>query len=74
MATRKTKGTYGGWRPGAGRKPILEQPVKLSLTLEQTTHDGLVGLAAREDLPLAVYVRRTLAQHVARRQRARRSR
>ncbi len=74
MATKKTKGTYGGWRPGAGRKPILDEPVKLSLTLEQTTLDGLVGLAAREDLPVGVYVRRTLAQHVARRQRTRRSR
>ena len=69
MATRKTKGTYGGWRPGAGRKPILEQPVKLSLTLEQTTLDGLVRLAAREGLPLAVYVRRSLAQLVGRRTR-----
>ncbi len=74
MPTRKSKGTYGGWRPGAGRKPILEQPVKLSLTLEQTTLDGLVRLAAREGLPLAVYVRQTLTQLVARRQRARRSR
>ena len=73
MATRKTKGTYGGWRPGAGRKPILEQPVKLSLTLEQTTLDGLVRIAAREGLPLAVYVRQALAKLV-RRQRARGSR
>ncbi len=74
MATKKTKGTYGGWRPGAGRKPILDEPVKLSLTLEQTTLDGLVGLAARDDLPVAVYVRNTLAKYVARRQRTRRSR
>ncbi len=74
MATRTTKGTYVGWRPGAGRKPILEQPVKLSLTLEQTTLDALVGLATRDGLPVAVYVRRTLAQHVTRRQRTRRSR
>ncbi len=71
MATKKAKG-HGGRRKGAGRPSIIDEPVKLSLTLEQTTLDGLVGLAAREDLPLAVYVRRTLAQHVARRQRTRR--
>ena len=73
MATKKTKG-HGGRRRGAGRPSILEQPVKLSLTLEQTTLDALVGLAAGADLPVAVYERDTLAQHVARRQRTRRSR
>ena len=72
MATKKTKG-HGGRRKGAGRPSIIRQPVKLSLTLEQTTLDGLVRLAARDGLPLAVYVRQTLAKLV-RRQRARRSR
>ncbi len=73
MPTKRTK-AHGGRRKGAGRPSILDEPVKLSFTLEQATLDGLIGLAAREDLPLAVYVRRTLAQHVARRQRTRRSR
>ncbi len=73
-ARKKTKGTYGGWRPGSGRKPVVTDARKFSLTLAQATLDGLGKLADDEGLPLAVYVRRTLAQHVARRQRTRRSR
>ncbi len=69
-----TKKSHGGRRAGAGRKPILEEPYKFSFVLERSTFEELVGFAEDEDLPVGVYVRRTLAQHVARRQRTRRSR
>ena len=67
MATKK-KATHGGHRRGAGRPPILDEAVKLSLTLERATLDGLAMFAASQNLPVGVYVRGVLAQHVARRQ------
>ncbi len=54
----------GGFRPGAGRKPILRRPKRLSLVLEEETHEELARLADDDRLAPAVYVRRVLEAHV----------
>ncbi len=60
-----TKGDgRGGFRPGAGRKPVLSRPKRLSLMLEEDTYDELARLADYERRPLAVYARRVLEAHV----------
>ena len=60
-----TKGDgRGGFRPGAGRKPILGRPKRFSLVLEEDTHDELARLADSERVAPAVYVRQVLEAHV----------
>ena len=54
----------GGFRPGAGRKPILRRPKRLSLVLEEETHEELAKLADDERVAPSVYVRRVLERHV----------
>ena len=60
-----TKGDgRGGFRPGAGRKPLLMRPKRLSLVLEEETYDELARLADDERQAPAVYVRGVLERHV----------
>ena len=60
-----TKGDgRGGFRPGAGRKPVLERPKRFSLVLEEDTYDELAKLADAKLAAPAVYVRQVLEAHV----------
>ena len=55
-AVRKRSGR-GGARPGAGRKPELEDPVSVTFDLERRDHEGLRALAEQRGKPLAALVR-----------------
>ena len=54
----------GGFRPGAGRKPVLRRPKRLSLVLEEETHEELARLANDERVAPSVYIRRILERHI----------
>ena len=69
MARRK-KDKRGGARPGAGRKPILRDPVHVSLLLEADTVEALEELAQGKGMLFSGYVRTVLGKHVAATQRA----
>jgi hypothetical protein len=67
-ATQKKIGR-GGARPGAGRKPVLQDPVSFTLDLERDHADALRALAAEEGVSLASLVRTAVAAYLKRRRR-----
>lgn len=60
VVRRKTKGTLGGWRPGAGRKPTLKDPVSLTIDLEKPERDALQAIAAKRGVSVASLVRQAV--------------
>ncbi len=66
---RRKKDKRGGARPGAGRKPILREPVHVSLILEADTVEALEELAEGKDVLFSGYVRGVLSSHVVSKRR-----
>ena len=62
MSARKKK--RGGARPGAGRPPILSEPVRVTVWLEESTVAVLDELAESRELPLTTYIRDVLERPV----------
>ncbi len=69
VTARKTKGTLGGWRPGAGRKPRLKDPVGFSLELEKADVDSLQEIARKKGASVASLVRAAVGAYLKRRRR-----
>ena len=65
--SRKTKGTWGGWRPGAGAKPKLDDPVLTSVTLERKQSDRIRALAKRRGVSVSEVVRHAVDAYLRRR-------
>ena len=70
MAARKTKGTRGGWRPGAGRKPTLKDPVSFTGDIERGDMDTLEAIAEERGVSVASLMREA-ARMFLKRQRKR---
>jgi len=66
VAARKTKGTWGGRRPGAGRKPIFEEHADRTIRFERAELEALEALAAEEGVSTSDVVRRLVRAYVAR--------
>ena len=69
MPRRKTKGTLGGWRPGAGRKPELRNRMMLTISLEGDAYAALSALAEERGVSLAAVVREAVGAYVVRRRK-----
>jgi hypothetical protein len=69
VARRKVKGTWGGWRPGAGRKPSLKDPVSFTGDLERADVDFLDAIATKRGISVASLVRNAVAAYVQRQKR-----
>ena len=70
VARRKTKGTLGGWRPGAGRKPTLEDPVSVTLDLERRQKNALEAIAEHRDVSVAALIRKAVDGFLKRQKRS----
>ena len=66
---RKTKGTWGGWRPGAGRKPTLRDPVSFTGDIERPDMDALEAIAEERGVSVASLVRAAVVAYVKRQRR-----
>ncbi len=64
VGRRKIKGTWGGWRPGAGRKPTLKDPVSFTGDLERADVDYLETIASKRNVSVASLVRNAVAAYV----------
>ena len=68
---KRRKGTWGGARPGSGRKPTLEDAVLLNLKMARADVERLRAVAQAKSMDLSSYVRgvllRSLAAHERRR-------
>jgi hypothetical protein len=70
VTVRKTKGTLGGWRPGAGRKPRLQDPVSFTCELERADVEFLETIAEeRGGVSIGSLVRAAVAAYVKRQRR-----
>ena len=57
VTAQKTKGTLGGWRPGAGRKPTLKHAVSFTGDIEKADMDALEAIAVKRSVSVASLVR-----------------
>jgi hypothetical protein len=70
VTVRKTKGTLGGWRPGAGRKPTLREPVSFTCELERADVEFLEAIAEeRGGVSIGSLVRAAVTAYVKRQRR-----
>jgi hypothetical protein len=70
MAARKSKKTWGGVRPGSGRKPTLEDPVSFTGELERADVAALATIAEeRGGVSVASLVRAAVTAYVKRHRR-----
>ena len=69
VAVRKTKGTWGGWRPGAGRKPVLKDAVSFTGDVERDDMDALEAIAEEKGISVAALVRQAIRAFLKRRRK-----
>ena len=69
VGRRKIKGTWGGWRPGAGRKPTIKDPVSFTGDLERADVDYLEKIAEKRGASVASLVRNAVSAFVRRQRR-----
>ena len=68
MAKKKPSG-LGGWRPGAGRKPTLQDPVSFTGQVERADMDVLQEIAEKRGVFIGSLVRAAVAAYVKRQKR-----
>ncbi len=75
VAGRKKASGLGGWRPGAGRKREIQDPVRITVDLEREDLAALDSAAARRGVRRIALIREAfrwvLRQRPRRRRRAR---
>jgi hypothetical protein len=69
VASRKKKGTWGGARPGAGRKSEVEDPVGFSLDVERADLEAVQEIARARGVSAGRVVRDALRAYLKRRKR-----
>ena len=69
VTARKTKGTLGGWRPGAGRKPTLKDAVSFTGDIEKADMEHLEMIARERGVSVASVVRQAVKAFLKRRGR-----
>ena len=65
----KKKSTRGGWRPGAGRKPILSDRVSLTVYVDSEQYDRLAELAEEKEQSLASIAREAITAYLKRKRK-----
>jgi hypothetical protein len=69
VGRRKTKGTWGGWRPNAGRKAVLANPVRFTVDIEGHDFAALEALAEECGISRGAAVREAIRAYVTRRRK-----
>ena len=66
LAARKKASGLGGWRPGAGRKRIVQDPIRLSIDHERPDVEALEAIAEAQGVSVARLVRKAVQTFVKR--------
>ena len=69
MVGRGRESTWGGRRTGAGRPPVLDDPVDRWIRLERTDAEAAEELAANRGISLSELMRRVLRSYLKRQKR-----
>lgn len=70
VASRKAARGWGGKRSGAGRKPVLKDPVTTTTDLERADVDFLEAIASKRGVTVAYLIRSAVAAYVKRQKRS----
>ena len=62
MAKQKSRNGRGGVRPGAGRPPLLDDPVQMRIMIERRDHEALNALAQERGVSAMELARRAIRQ------------
>ncbi len=68
-ARKKTKGTRGGYRPGAGRPALFAESADLTVRFERSEFDALSEIASERAVSVAEVIREAARAYLARRKR-----
>ena len=66
MPSRKKSSGWGGARPGAGRKRIVQDPVRLAIDYERADLEALGEIAERRGVSVASLLRKAVQAYVKR--------
>jgi len=69
VTARRKKSRRGGYRPGAGRKPVLQGARAVTVTLEQPQYEAVERFAVKDGVSLASIVREAVEAYTVRRKR-----
>jgi len=69
MAAKKKAAKRGGFRKGAGRKPVLKNPVRLTSFFEEAALSKLQSEAKAKDLSVGELLRSVVAAHLKRKRK-----
>jgi hypothetical protein len=69
MAAKKKAATRGGRRKGAGRKPVLKSPVRITAHVEESVVAELQDEAGGKGVSVGELLRTILAAHLKRRRK-----
>jgi hypothetical protein len=64
--TNKKKSGRGGYRPGAGRKPVLNEAREVTVTLEAADYEAAEELAEKRGQSFAAVIRAALKSYLKR--------
>jgi hypothetical protein len=65
--SKRKKATRGGARPGAGRKPILQNRVGLTVQFDGDVYERLAELSEKREKSIGSLVREAVAAYLTRR-------
>ena len=74
MGVVAKKGKHGGFRPGSGRKRILNNPKAIKVSLDGETYDHLTEAAQECEISIGALVREAIEKHLPKRGRRSRKR
>lgn len=69
VAGRRSEGTWGGRRQGAGRKATLKEAVSFTGDLERADAEALEAIARERDVSVASLVRKAVRAFLKRQRR-----
>lgn len=62
--------SWGGARPGAGRKRIVKDPVRMGVDFERADMDALRELAEQRQVSIVSLIRKAVSQYLRRQGRS----
>ena len=70
MPGRRKQSGHGGYREGAGRKPVLKAARTITVTLEEADYEAVQELAERREDSFASVIRAALRAYLKRQKRS----
>ena len=70
MTSKRKQSGHGGYREGAGRKPVLKRARTITVTLEDADYEAVQELAEEREVSFASVIRAALRAYLKRQRRS----